>query len=462
MSTSAAASSLTLVFDLGTTYLKAVAFDENEAISAIARVPMTYDQPGPARFELPLERFHAMLPEALDRLDIDRAHVRRIAFSTQANTFACFDDKERPLTPLILWHDQRADASSLDPLAALPEFTRRTGLPQASAQSMPAKVRWLQEEHPDLWCRVRCVRFIGDELAFQLTGRFVTEPGYAALSGLLDIHQALWWPEACHAVGLTPDMLGHVVRPGTDLGLIATAAADALGLPPACRVFMGCLDQYAGAIGLRNTAPGSVSATLGTVLATLRCTQSPHPTEGVYVGPAWIPDRYFHMMFGQTAAGLIEHYRSNLADPPDFETLDRLASEATIPEDLFIEPVLHGATLEQSFTHVCAHHTPGQVTRAIYHCVARVLRQQIDTLCGKNRPDEIKLAGGGARSATWRNILSDHAGCPVVPAPYQEPTALGAARLPRLAADAAKPLGDSLDLSRQGPRSPHARRPEAP
>lgn len=423
---------VTLAFDLGTTYLKAVAFDAEESIVDLARVPMVYDRPEPERFELPLERFHAMLHEALDQLKVDRARIARVAFSTQANTFACFDDCDRPLTPLILWHDQRADAAMLEPLAALPGFTRRTGLPCASPQFMSAKARWLQRFHPELWPRVHRLRFIGDELAFHFTGQHVTEPGYAALSGLLDVHRCDWWPEACHAVGLAPDMLGRVVRAGADLGPITDHAAAGLGLPRSCRVFMGCLDQYAGAIGLGNTQPGSVSATLGTVLATIRSTSSPDAPAEVYTGPAWVRDRFFQMVFSQTGAGLLEHYRGTLPDRPDFESLDRLAGDAALPDDLIIEPVHGGASLEQSFAGVRPHHSPGQVTLAIYHCVARTLREQLTTLCGDDRPSDIKLAGGGARSETWRAILSEHAGCPIVPAPHHEPTALGAARLPTL------------------------------
>lgn len=424
---------LTLALDLGTSYLKAVAFDASEAIVAIARVPMTYDRPGADRFEMPLERFHAMIPAALDQLDLDRRRIARIAFSTQANTFACFDTHDRPLTPLIFWHDRRADAGLLSPLSSLPEFSRRTGLPGVFPLIMPAKARWLQQTRPECWSRARRVRFIGDELAHWLTGRNVTEPGYAALSGLLDIHDAAWWPQACAAVGLEPSMLGEPVRAGTDLGPLNADAATTLGLPRDVHVHMGCLDQYTGAIGTANAdrvgpQPGHVSTTLGTVLATVRCTRSPVAGEGVFTGPAWRDGLYFQMVFGSTSANLLEHYRDTLPDRPDFGELDLLASLAEVPEDLVIAAAEGDAPIEQSFAAVQPHHTRGQVTRAILERVARSLEEQVQRLCGDAPPPTLHLAGGGARSELWRSILTRRVG-PVTTAPTPEPTALGAARL---------------------------------
>ena len=70
---------------------------------------------------------------------------------------------------------------------------------------------------------------------------------------------------------LPESYLSDVVRAGTDLGPITAEAARRFGLPPACRCVVGCLDQYAGAIGVGNVEPGMISETTGTVLSTVEC-----------------------------------------------------------------------------------------------------------------------------------------------------------------------------------------------
>ena len=406
-----------------------VASDANDRAVAVSRVAVVYDEPAANRFELPVSRFHEMVRAAVEGVGVDRGRVSEVSFSTQANTFFCCDASGRAVTPMILWHDGRAGREMLEPLGALPSFTSRTGMPDVYGQTMPAKARWLQRERPEAWGRTASIRFIGDELAHLLTGRCVTEPRYAGLSGLMDIHEASWWPRACRAVGVEAGMLGEPVRAGTDLGPIALGAAEALGLPGSCRVTMGCLDQYAGAVGTGATGPGRVSATLGAVLAVVRCTESPDAEPGVFVDPAWRPGLYFHMVFGITSANLLEHYRSTLPGRPSFAELDALAAASRVPDDLVIHRVEEGQPLARSFDAVHEHHTPGEVTRAILRLAADTLRDQVRTLCGRAIPEEIHLAGGGARSELWRTILSERVGRRVVDTPCDERTCLGAAKL---------------------------------
>ena len=108
-----------------------------------------------------------------------------------------------------------------------------------------------------------------------MTGRHVTEAGTAGLTGLLNIHRCRWWAEMLARFEIDEHCLPEVVRAGTDLGRIDPGVAEKFGLPATCRFVVGCLDQYAGAIGVGNVEPGMISETTGTVLATVRCTDRP-------------------------------------------------------------------------------------------------------------------------------------------------------------------------------------------
>lgn len=94
---------------------------------------------------------------------------------------------------------------------------------------------------------------------------------------------------------------------------------------------VGCLDQYAGAIGCGNVRPGCMSETTGTVLATVRCAsafRADLQEAGVFQGPGLAEDIIYQMVFGDVSANLLEAYRNTLTDAPSYEELISLAADA--------------------------------------------------------------------------------------------------------------------------------------
>ena len=200
--------------------------------------------------------------------------VEAVTFATQTNSFVLLDAEDRPLTPLILWPDRRAAQLEEEVCGRcdIPGFSATTGIPQFNFQCMAAKLLWLQNRSPEIWKRASKLCLISDYLTLLMTGKHVTEAGAAGLTGL-GRYPSL--PMVARDVGAistsTRVRLPAIVRAGTDLGPIDPRAARRFGLPPSCRFVVGCLDQYAGAIGVGNVEPGMISETTGTVLATVRC-----------------------------------------------------------------------------------------------------------------------------------------------------------------------------------------------
>ena len=209
-------------------------------------------------------------------------------------------------------------------------------MPQIDFQCMPAKLLWLQDHSPDVWKRTNRVCLISDYLTILMTGKHVTEAGAAGLTGLVDIHRCQWYPEMIDRFDIKLRHLPPIVRAGTDLGPIDPRAAERFGLPASCRFVVGCLDQYAGAIGVGNVEPGLVSETTGTVLATVRCADrfAAMPDNAIYQGPAFREGLYWQMAFGQISANYLHWYRDRLPDRPDFDSLTTLAEQ--------VEPAAHG------------------------------------------------------------------------------------------------------------------------
>jgi len=427
-----------LTLDLGTTYFKTALFDRGADLVALYREPAPIYRPQAGYWEMDPREFKLTIKKALIQLAAARPEglndVVALSFATQTNSFLILDEHGQPLTPIILWPDSRAgqEPDLLNTLMQRPCFQAITGVPRLNHEFMVAKLLYLKRHASDLWSRARRLCLISDYLTLWVTGRHVSEGGAAGLTGLVDIHQLRWWADGCHQVGLPQIWLPAIVRMGTDLGGLVPEIADELGLPRSCRFVVGCLDQFAGAIGAGNIAAGNISETTGTVLATVRCSDRFVRDAGpeIYQGPAFDEGIYYQMVFGGTSANLLEWYRNQLPGHPDFELLDLQAE--SIPPGADGVRVREGAdqgTLADGFTGLADRHHPGQGTRAIMEKVAYVLGEQVDKLCGSYRPSEIHSCGGAARSRLWLQIKADVLNIPFVSNACPEPTSLGAAML---------------------------------
>ncbi|MEX0745537.1 MAG: FGGY-family carbohydrate kinase [Phycisphaeraceae bacterium] len=429
---------IVLTFDLGTTLFKACLFDNDGRLLAVARLATPADHPQAGWSQIEPSRFDQTLHELVDQLREQDAsacqRVGAICFATQTNSMLLLDEHDEPLTPIILWDDRRAEDfhEQLSVFEAEPGFHEQTGIPALSPQFALAKLLWLKQHEPAAWRRARQWRLIGDQLACRLTGRHVTEAGAAGLTGLLDIHQLQWRARAVAAAGLSDVALPTPMRAGADLGVIDRGLADAWRLPRHCRVVLGCLDQYAGAIGAGNVEPGQLSETTGTVLATVSLSSAfdAAPGAGVFQGPAWCEGRWWRMCFGFVSANLLEALREAEPDRPSFAVLE--AEAAAVPHGsagLRLDPVKSQQAGRPVFEKLEAHHTRGHRVRAVYEGVARALQTQVASLTASHRPNAIHAVGGAARSTLWLQIKADTLQIPVSAIDTAEPTSLGAAAL---------------------------------
>lgn len=425
-----------LTFDLGTTYLKAALFGDKGDLLYLVRRPQPIQRPQPDRCELDPACFLALIENAVAELvsaSDGLGEVAAMSFATQANSFALFDSRDQPLTPFILWPDERAlpYSSRLHDLVNGLPLLAITGVPIVSHQFAPAKLLWLRDEQPDVLWRARRLCFLSDYLTLWATGQHASDASSAALSGFVDIHRIAPWSAAFDQFQVPKHWLGQLVRPGTPLGPIRPALADSLGLPRACQYVVGCLDQYAGAIGCGVVTPASLCETTGTVLATVRCARgfNPAPPPQVFQGPSFDPGLYYRMAFGSRSANLLEAYRATLIPTPSFSELDaQAAAIAPGADGLRLSPGADSVRPDSLFSHRAP--SAGHAVRAILEGVAVALRQQVTRVCGQDEPPaEIRCAGGAARSELWRQIKAAVLDCPIAATACPEPTSLGAAIL---------------------------------
>ncbi len=414
-----------LAIDLGTTNFKAALFDERGRLLALSRAasPVVASN---GRAEMPVDAFHAALVDLIADLSnrAELASVRGISFSSQANSFALFDGANRPITPIILWTDDRARGGD-EPLNRIADLHVTSGVPHVDHEFAQAKLRWIAAHDPATAQRARKISFISDLLVEWMTGRHASELGLACLTALATHTESRWDPARLGLLGLPSMQWPSLVRPATDVGPILPDVADRLRLPRSARLFMGCLDQYAGAIGTGAVLPGSVCETTGTVLAAVACRHSgtPPPGPSVYVGPSFATDRVFHMTFSSTSANLLEWYRTKFAASASFDELIRLA--ASEPGCAKLGAIR--SSVGDAFDEDVLRHRPGEIVNGIMHRVCEELGRLLEELKVTGSP--VRSAGGGARSDAWLQMKADHLGVPIQAASTEEPTCRGAAML---------------------------------
>jgi xylulokinase len=422
-----------LTFDLGTTLYKVALFDDSGQLLGVRRVTPHVLHPKPGWWELDPRTFHLPLIEAARALRDEVGafdDVAAVSFATQANSFVLLDDCDRALTPIVLWPDERAGelGEEFEEIGRLPDFRSRTGMPRFGPALALAKVlRWKNLnrsvlEETDRFC------YLSDLVTLWMIGRHVSEGGVAGLSGAMDVNAFAWWEPMLERVGLRKAQMPVIARAGTDLGRIHEDVAAEMGLPGSCMFVVGCLDQYAGAIGTATVEAGRVCETTGTVLAAVRMSDRIDTPlrDDVFRGPSFDPGRFFHMTFSRTSANLLEWYRNSLPDLPSFEELSRLAAGAD--DAVIIEPCREGEPIESCFRNVRPKHSAGQVARGIMRCVAEALKRQILSL-SPTMPRVIRSAGGAARSDVWLQTKADVLGTTFEAVDCEEPTSMGAAML---------------------------------
>jgi len=222
---------------------------------------------------------------------------------------------------------------------------------------------------------------------------------------------------------------------------VSAEAAQATGLKAGTPVVGGGGDQAAGAVGVGAVQPGIVSLAMGTSGVVFASTSEPfiEPEGRLHAFCHSVPGRWHLMGVMLSAAGSLRWYRDTLAPGVDYDTL--LAPANDIPpgsEGLLFLPYLTGERTPHpdplargAFVGLTVRHTQAHLTRAVLEGVAFGLRDSFELMksAGLAQISQVRVSGGGAKSALWRQILADVFNAELVTVNTTEGAAYGAALL---------------------------------
>jgi xylulokinase len=171
-----------------------------------------------------------------------------------------------------------------------------------------------------------------------------------------------------------------------------------------------------------------------------------------------------------SAAGSLQWYRDTLAPGVDFDDLVAPAEDiAAGAEGLLFLPYLTGERTpypdplaRAGFVGLTLRHSRPHMTRAVLEGVAFGLRDSMELVkaSGLSSIDQIRISGGGAKSALWRQILADVMGNELVTVNTTEGAAYGAALLAGVGAGVWGTVPEACGatirvVSRTGPQTDH-------
>jgi len=433
---------LVLGIDLGTTYFKVALCDRGGSLRGLGRVPVPKEAGDGTRCELPVDRFWELLRAGLGlacaHARCDPADVCAVAYSSQANSFLLLGRNNEPLTPLILWPDQRA--ATADPVVNAifdrDDFVRTTGMSiPFSPLCAIAKCRWFQEREPEVWARTRRIMTISDYLTFGLTRQPVGDMGTASLLGILDLKNGRWWDDALRRLGISGAQLSTPLAPGTVAGGLDADAVQRLDLKPGIPLAVGGLDHHVASVGAGVGSIADASESTGTVVACVNYSKEYRPRQDCCLGPCVGGKGYYLLTFDDNGAGSLKWYQQSHAPELRIEELVKMAeSVAPGSEGLVARPQAHTYDGLDGFINVSSSHHHGHFVRALMESTAATLRKLFDALCGDQPPERIIATGGGARSDLWLQLKADLLDVEFAACRREEPATIGACILAATAA----------------------------
>ena len=398
---------LLLGLDIGSTLIKAVVFDRQGRVLALAKGQVPLRRPQVGWVERDANATWRVAAAVVRRVSEGRSIVA-VGLTGCGNGAVFVDAHLKPLRQGILSSDCRAEA-----------FVRRVpGARQvAYAGQTSALLRWLRATEPATARRLAHALPWKDFVRARLTGDVATDPTDAGAAG--------WLVPGTRRLAAGDPAVPPLRESLAPAGAVTSAAARATGLRAGTPVFTGCIDCEAAAIGSGVRGPGELSLVAGTWSINQHfVTRRPARRDCFLVNPSAEPGRWLVLEGSPTSAANLD-WAVRAFGGGDAARALRRAARTPRTRALFVPRVPTGAG---AWIGIDAGHGRGELLRTVIEGVVFGHRAHVEQLIGRGRaPRRVRLSGGIARSDFGAQLFADVLGCTVEVPAGEEIGALGAA-----------------------------------
>jgi xylulokinase len=435
---------ITLGIDSGTQSTKCIALDlesgkivasASQAYGLVEGLPPGHLEQEPKVW---LDAVDKTVRACIQQLGKRKDDVQAVGVSGQQHGFVPLDKKNKVIRPAKLWCDTSTTEQCQQFEA---EFGGPDELIKLSGNAMPPgytapKILWLKQNEPKNFKALKSILLPHDYINFFLTGEKGMEFGDASGTGLLNVRTKEWCKPLMDFID--PGIEGCLPQLSSSrraIGLVTDSLREDWGLAKSPVVSAGGGDNMMGAIGTGNVHPGVVTVSLGTSGTVYAFSAEPVvDPEGEAAAfcdstDRWLPlvctmnvtvaTEQVRKMFNWSHEELEKHVTGTPAGAGGLFFLPYLNGERT-PNLPLGTGVLHGLSTTTM--------TPGCIARAVMEGATLGLAYGLNRIRQLGiQPTEIRLTGGGSKSAAWRQLCSDIFGVPTVCLTSAEGAALGAA-----------------------------------
>jgi glycerol kinase len=445
-----------LALDQGTTSSRALLFDQDGAVRAVAQREFDQIFPQLGWVEHNPEQIAssqiAVALEAMAQAGAQASDVAGIGIANQRETTIVWNrESAEPVYNAIVWQDRRtADfCERLRSEGHGPLIQQRTGLLIDSYFSA-SKISWMLENVPGTRALAEAGKLafgtVDTWLLWKLTGGRVhsTDASNASRTMLFNIHTGAWDHELLDLFRVPISMMPDV-RSSSEIYGEASAVKGLKKIPVAG--IAG--DQQAALFGQRCIRPGLTKNTYGTGCFMLQNTgrRAVPSSNRLVTTVAWkIGDSTEYALEGSVFVGgaVVQWLRDGLGLIRKSEDVEPLANSVPDNGGVYLVPAFVGlgaphwdSYARGSIFGLTRGTTAAHLARAAVESIAYQVADLLDAmrLDSGDAVHELRVDGGAAANNSLMQFQSDILGVPVVRPAVTETTALGAAHLAGLAVD---------------------------
>ena len=430
--------------DLGTSAMKGILTDEQGTIvrQATATYDVIYPQDGwteqnPSDWIVALNNVLAELlcvGKDCNKCDINDClsaksgtssianYVKGISFGGQMHGLVALDKYGEVIRPCILWNDGRTEKQTayLNEVVGKQKLSELTGNIAFAGFTAP-KLLWLRENEPDNFARIDKIMLPKDYLAYYLSGVVATDYSDASGTLLLDVKNKCWSQKMANVCGISLQNLPELHESYDVIGTVKQDIATSFGMHDDVKVVIGAGDNAAAAIGTGTVNDGDCNVSLGTSGTIFVC-QDKFSVDGnnALHSFAHANGKWHLMGCILSAASCRKWWLEDILCTDDYATDEQQISNVDSGNVIFL-PYLSGersphndVNAKGAFVGLTATTTHAQMSRAVLEGVAFAIRDCYEVAKANGlKITSTNLCGGGARSATWRQIFADVLGIPV-------------------------------------------------
>lgn len=346
-----------LGFDIGSSSVKATLLETStgrtvaSATSPDTELEILSPEPGFAEQHPDTWWTHVVACAGKLRADyaVEIERIGAVGLSYQMHGLVVVDRSYQPLRNAIIWCDSRAVDIGARACTALGEDTCLTRLLNSPGNFTASKLKWVQDNEPDVYKKVHRMMLPGDYVAMRMTGDLCTTPSGLSEAILWDVVDAGPASLVLDHYGIDPSLLPDIRPTFSEQGHISADAAGELGIPAGIPVAYRAGDQPNNAFSLNVLNPGEIAATAGTSGVVYGVTDAPladsqsRVNTFVHVNHAAESPRY-GMLLCVNGTGILNSWLRRISGGMAYPAMNDLAGESSPGADgLVVLPYGNGA-----------------------------------------------------------------------------------------------------------------------